>query len=113
MSEALSPSRVAAASSFGLIVLLIAAGVGSIGFDVLVGHPDTLRFAREGRIAIGEVTFRPRNDPLSGERPTRNHSLIFLDDPQLGPQVVDVYGELPIDLPEWAPAAQELVGRWR
>jgi hypothetical protein len=96
VNDALSPRRVANASSFGLLFLLVAAGIGSIGFDVLRGHPEALRFAREGRVVIGEVTFRSRNDPLNGERPTRNHSLIFLDDAHLGPQVVDVYGELPV-----------------
>jgi hypothetical protein len=96
VNEALSPSRFASASSFGLLVLLVEAGVGSIGFDVLLGHPEAALFAREGRVVIGEVTYRSRNGPLNGERPARNHSLIFLDDAHLGPQVVDIYGELPV-----------------
>lgn len=47
----------------------------------------------------GTVSFQPAPHPLQGERPTRNRSLVCTDDPELGPQVVDVYGDLPLGQP--------------
>jgi len=83
-------------SRFGLVGLLVVAGAGSIGFDVLLGHPNVRRFATQGRLVIGRVSYTPHDDDTHpGERPSSNRSLIVLDDPELGPQVVDIYGALP------------------
>jgi hypothetical protein len=78
-----------------LLVLLAVVGVGSITFEVLIGRPEVLRFARSGRLVVGQVTSTPNLVDLTpGERPGRHTSSIFVDDPVLGPQTVEVHGGL-------------------
>jgi len=55
-----------------------------------------VRFARTGRVVVGQVTSTPNVvDVAPGERPRRFRSIIFVSDPELGSQTVECYGELP------------------
>lgn len=92
-----SPRAAAARLGILLPALLAVVGVGSIAFEVVIVHPQNLRFARSGRLVVGQVTSTPnRVDLAYGETPRRYRSLIFVDDPELGPQTVEVSGALPL-----------------
>jgi hypothetical protein len=93
--EVASPTRLAIASGSWLLVLLTVVGIGSITFEILIARPEVLRFASAGRLVVGQVTSTPNVVDLTpGERPRRHTSSIFVDDPELGPQTVEVYGGL-------------------
>jgi len=93
--EVALPRRLAIASGSWLLVLLMVVGIGSITFEVMIARPEVLRFASAGRLVVGQVTSTPNVVDLTpGERPRRHTSSIFVEDPELGPQTVEVYGGL-------------------
>jgi hypothetical protein len=79
-----------------IVLLLALVGIASIGFERFVARPEVVRFSREGRRVDGMVLGVPTatiSDTRSGRR--RNRSLIGVDDKELGPQIVSVYGAVP------------------
>jgi hypothetical protein len=70
--------------------LLSVVGLGAITFEVAVGHPDAVRFARDGRTVVGQATTVVTHDISRGEAPRTMYSRIFVEDPELGPQTIEV-----------------------
>jgi len=70
--------------------LLAVVGFGAITFEVVVGHPDVARFARDGRRVIGEVGAVFPRDLSRPAAPRNLQSRIFVEDPELGPQTIEV-----------------------
>jgi hypothetical protein len=79
-----------------LALLLAVAGTIPLVLDVFLVRPEIVRFSTEGRLVIGRVTRSPPLEVTNGNRYKRNHSGIAVDDPELGPQGVDVYGNFPL-----------------
>ena len=95
--DASSPRALARAVAPWLALVLLAIGVGSLAFDQLVLRPEIGRFAREGRAAVGRVGASSVLHPSAGSRGTiPNRSLVAVEDPELGIQLVSVYGRTPV-----------------
>jgi hypothetical protein len=93
MSDLLSPRRLAA--GFGWLPgLLATVGLVAITFEVALGHPEAVRFARDGRTVTGQVTTEVKDGLTSGVGLQRRRTRIFVDDPELGPQTIEVSREL-------------------
>jgi len=90
-----SPRVLARAVAPWLAVLLAAVGGGSLAYEGIVGRPEALRFASEGRRLSGTVVLAPAFVDVSREdgRP-RNRSLVAVNDGELGPQIISTYGRL-------------------
>jgi len=91
-----SPRVLARAVMPWIASLLALVGIASIGFERFVARPDVVRFSKEGRRVAGTVLAAPPanvSDSRAGGR--RNRSLVGVNDQELGPQVVSVYGALP------------------
>jgi hypothetical protein len=69
---------------------LALAGLGFAGFDALAVRPEMLSFARSGRRATGTVVASVGT--VKSTVPRRSPFSIAVDDPELGPQVVDGSG---------------------
>ena len=92
-----SPKAFARAVAPWLAVVLLAIGVGSIAFDQLVLRPEIARLSTDGRAAVGRVGASSVLHPSAGSRGTvANRSLVAVEDPELGIQLVSVYGRLPV-----------------
>jgi hypothetical protein len=78
-------------------VLLGVFGLGALAFEMFFVRPEMLRISTEGRRVVGEVILSaPSGDRPYGRRFLRRVSTIGVLDPQLGWQVVDVYGRRPV-----------------
>jgi len=92
-----SPKVLARAVVPWLALLLAVTGAGSIAYEVIGARPEVRRFASEGRRASGTVLSSPAFvDPGRRDGGPRNRSLVGVNDDELGPQVVSVYGRLDI-----------------
>ena len=95
--DASSPRALARAVAPWLALVLLAIGVGSLAFDQLVLRPEIARFSTDGRAAVGRVGASSVLHPSAGTRGTiSNRSLVAVEDPELGIQLVSVYGRLPV-----------------
>ena len=95
-----SPRDLARAVMPWIASLLALVGIASIGFERFVARPEVVRFSREGRRVAGTVLGIPTanvSDSRSGGR--HNRSLIAVEDEELGPQIVSVYGAVPKEAP--------------
>ena len=91
------PRTFARAVAPWLALVLLTIGVGSLAFDQLVLRPEIARFSTSGRAAVGRVGASSVLDPSTGTRGTvPNRSLVAVEDPELGIQLVSVYGRLPV-----------------
>lgn len=91
------PRAFARAVAPWLALVLLAIGVGSLAFDQLVLRPEIARFSADGRAAVGRVGASSVLDPSAGSRGSvPNRSLVAVEDPELGIQLVSVYGRLPL-----------------
>ena len=92
-----NPRAIARAVAPWLALALLAIGIGSLAFDQLVLRPEIVRFSEAGRLLVGRTGTPSLPDPSVGARGLApNRSLVAVDDPELGPQVVSVYGRLPV-----------------
>ena len=92
-----SPRSLARAVAPWLALILLVIGAGSIAFDRLALRPEIIRFANEGRPVVGRVGKSSVSDPWPGERgKTANRSLVAVEDPELGMQLLSIYGSLPV-----------------
>jgi hypothetical protein len=90
-----SPKVLARAVAPWLAVLLAAVGVGSLAYEGIVGRPEALRFASEGRHVPGTVVTSPTfTDPGRRDGGPRNRSLVAVYDSELGQQLISTYGRL-------------------
>jgi len=90
-----SPKVLARAVAPWLAMLLAATGVGSLAYEGLIGRPEALRFSREGRAVSGTVMHSPVFvNPGGHDGGPRNRSLVGINDSELGPQVISIYGTL-------------------
>jgi hypothetical protein len=69
-------------------------GVGFGGFDALLVRPAMLSFARTGRPATGTVLAKAA--AVKVVRPVRGHGEISVDDAELGAQLLDGDGRVPV-----------------
>jgi hypothetical protein len=77
-----------------LALALVATGVGSLVFEWLVARPEIARFSSEGRAVMGTVKVPHLPDASMASRGNvRNRSIVGVDDPEIGPLVVAVYGQ--------------------
>jgi hypothetical protein len=90
-----SPRALARAVAPWLAVLLATVGVGSLAYEGIVGRPEVVRFASEGRRLSGTVVYVPVFlDPGRRDGGPRNRSLVTIIDSELGPQIIPTYGRL-------------------
>ena len=95
-----NPKAISRAVAPWLALLLLAVGAGSVGFDRFVVHPEIVRFSNEGRTIVGLVATPSVPSPAVGSRTNyANRSLVAVDDPELGAQLVSIYGKLPEGTP--------------
>ncbi len=95
-----NPKAISRAVAPWLALVLLAVGAGSVGFDRFVLHPEALRFSNEGRSVVGLVATPSVPSPAVGSRTNyANRSLVAVDDPELGVQLVSIYGKLPEGTP--------------
>ena len=91
------PKQILGALGAPLALLLALTGVAAVAGEVLVAHPEMLRFSREGRAVDGVVVAHVAPIPSGfSYQGGRNHSVIQVDDPGLGIQTVEIYGPLPV-----------------
>jgi hypothetical protein len=92
-----NPRAVARSVAPWLALVLLLLGAGSLVFDQLVLRPEIVRFSQEGRLLVGRVGTPSRPDPSTGTRQAvPNRTFVAVDDPELGPQLVSIYGRLPL-----------------
>jgi hypothetical protein len=91
-----SPRVLARAVMPWIASLLALVGIASIGFERFIARPEVVRFSKDGRRVTGTVIGAPPAN-ISDTRADvhRNRSLVGVNDQELGPQVVSVYGALP------------------
>jgi len=91
-----SPRALARAVTPWLALMLAVVGGGSVLFEMVSARPEIVRFANEGRPVLGTV-LRSHDYHATDVREAgpRNRSLVGVNDPELGPLTVSIYGELP------------------
>ena len=92
----ITPRQLAGAVLPWLGLLLALTGIVALAFGSFVEHPEALRFSTTARPAIGRVQTSPVFQSTGTRGSFRNRSLITVDDAELGPQVVSVYGTLTV-----------------
>jgi hypothetical protein len=90
----IDPRRLAGALGAVAIVLALT-GTAVVASEVIVSHPEALRFRAEGRHLEGEVYDGGFKRTAAARRLGPKGTRIGIDDPELGPQVIDVYGYFP------------------
>jgi hypothetical protein len=80
-------------------ILFAVAGVGALGLAVFLERPAMLRFSRDGRLVTGQISRSAPSEARNGDKRRRNQSQISVDDPALGRQTIDVYGDFAVGQP--------------
>ena len=96
MVDVFAPRQLARAVLPWLALLLAVIGCGAIAFGIFVDHSEAIRFSTTARPVIGRVQTSPVWRADDGRRAFRNHSLVSVDDSELGLQTVSVYGALTV-----------------
>jgi hypothetical protein len=91
------PKRLLRAIGPGLPLLLAGVGVVMAAFQLFIARPEAVRFSQQGRRVVGSVVSSggPKYGNGSG-RFDKSYCTIGVDDPELGWQVVQVYGKRPV-----------------
>src|SRR5580698_9188850 len=76
-----------------MATLLALVGAVSLTLALAVERPAMLRFARNGRPVSGRVSRSAPSEARNGDKRHRNRSEIRVNDPELGPQTIEVYGD--------------------
>jgi hypothetical protein len=90
------PRQLAAALGRPFVLVLALTGTAAVAYESFIGHPEIVRFATAGRLVVGQVYARPAPNNPYRDRLAWDRSRIAVEDPELGPKVVEVYGPLPI-----------------
>ena len=91
------PKTLARAIGPSLPLLLAVVGIVMGAFHLVIIRPDAVRFSQQGRSVIGNVVLSSGSKyGHGGGRSDRNYCTIGVNDPEIGWQVVQVYGRRPV-----------------
>lgn len=90
------PREFARAVAPWLAIFLFFTGIGACGIGILVEHAQMQEFSAAGRHVMGFVRTNSSRESTGKRFGPANRSSIIVDDPEMGPQVVNAYGELPV-----------------
>ena len=91
------PKRLLRAIGPGLPLLLAGVGVVMAAFQLLIARPEAIPFSQQGRRVVGSVVSSGGPKYGHGSGPSdKSYCTIGVDDPELGWQVVQLYGKRPV-----------------